>query len=281
MTLEQILKKRGYNDQQLADMAPMLQNAQFRQALEAELGEMETTVAKVNKDLNEYDRWFTEEITPEHQRLIKDVADAKAEAAANRARFEEYQRRSMGRAAGKTQAEIDAEEAERVRVEAAKAASTVDTSKFVTNEVFQQTHAKVGDAIAVAANITSQHMQLFPGQFVDMEQLLSEARAAKKPVKEYWEQKYNVAARKTEISQKATQDREDTIRKEERQKVMVELGGSNPNLRPMLPSTNAFVQRKKTDAGKQPWERGENELASDRTLKAAKKAAERGEFPNA
>lgn len=283
MTIEQLLAKKGYSAQEITDLGPMLQNARFRKDLEEELTGMETQLTKANTDLTEYDRWFTEDIGPEHQKLIKEHADAVAEAAASKAKFESYQRTSMMRQAGKTSEEIAAAEKverDRIAAEAAASAGRVDPTKFVSSETFAQTYDKVGDAIAVATNIVSQHMQLFPGQFIDMEQLRVEAKAAKKPVKEFWESKYGVAAKRTELATKAEETKAEKYRQEGYQKAAQELGG-NPNLRPLAPSTSPFVARKKADATKQPWEKSEADVARTRIDAAVQKAAARGELANA
>lgn len=277
MTIEQLLSTKGYSQQEITDLAPMLANNKFRKDLEEELGKLE----KATVDLNEYDRWYTQEITPEHLRLVKERDDAVATAAAEKARMEAYQRTSQMRQAGKTEAEIrESERIERERV-AAEAASKVDTSKFVTSDTFQRAFDATGEAMAVATNIVSNHMQLFPGQFVDMEQLQRDAKAARKPVKQFWEEKYNVAGRRQELANKAKEDERAAIRKEEREKMIVEFGGSNPNLQVMAPSHNPFVIRKAASVGKQPWERTENEMQRERIEKAIQNAAKRGEMPTA
>ena len=273
MTIEQLLKTKGYTDQELKDLEPMLANAKFRKTLEDEITKMET-------DLTEYDNWFTKEITPEVNALRQKAAEAEAEAAAQKARFEAYQKSLMKRQ-GEQQdpaAAAAAAEEEARRVAAAKKEGGLDPSKYVTADTFNAAYDKTGEAIASAINITTQHMQLFPGQFLDMEQLRLEAKNAKKPVKLFWEEKYNVASKRNEIEAKKKQEEEARIRSDERQKVMVEFGGSNPNLRPLAPSSSPFIERKKADAGKQPWEKNESDLTKARIEKAIQKAAGRGEL---
>lgn len=277
MRLEDLMLSKGYTQQELSDLGPMLNNAKFRATLEAELD----NAVKASHDLDEYDRWFTNEITPQHEQLMKRVADAEAEAAASKARFEAYQNSGMRKqAGGGGQLSEDArkaeEEAARAR-EAAKGAG-VDTSKFVTTDVFSQAYEKTGEAIAQAINITTQHMQMFPGQYLDMEKLREEARIAKKPVKDYWENKYGVSARRAELVEKERQDHENRIRADERQKMAVEFGGSNPNLQVGMGSNNPFVIKKRTAETKQPWEQTPNDVSRARVLKAVEKAAGRGEL---
>lgn len=282
MTLEQLMLSKGYTQQEINDLSPLLSNAKFRADMESELNDG----LKAKKDLDEYDKWFTNEITPEHQNLMKRVADAEADAAAAKARFEAYQKSGMRRQAAdqNPNAAAEAAEAERVAQAARDAARNggVDMSQFVKADTFQNAYEKTGEAIATAINITTQHMQLFPGQYIDMEQLRQEARTAKKPIKDYWENKYGVAAKRAELASKAEAEKVAQIRKEEREKLMVEFGGgSNPNLAIGTASTNPFVIRKAKTDTKQPWEQNPNELNRARVQKAIEKAAARGELATA
>lgn len=282
-TLEQVLKARGYTDQELTDLAPMLGNAKFRSSLESELGVIDTLQAQnanLTTDLDKYDQWFTNEITPEHEKLMKEKEDAVAEAAAAKARLDLHQKLAMKRQAHQQDPAAAAEaEAEAARVAAAAADATrrvPDNKKYVDSETFQQAFESAGDAIANGVDLVMDFQELF-GKRLNMTQARLEAKAARKPVRDYVEQKYNFDGRRAEIAAKAKSDEEAKIRQDERQKVMVEFGG-NPNLRPMVPSNNPFVQRKKAANDKQPWELTENEKADARVQKAYQKAVERGEI---
>lgn len=272
--LEDVLKKRGYTDQELADLAPMLANAKFRKSLEDELTAGEAALS----DLDEYDKWFTQEITPEHERLRKEHADALADAAAAKARMEAYQKTTMKKQGTQQDPATQTQEPP-----AKQTADDKVDPRYVTTDIFSKTADSMGEAIANAVDIVSEHMQLFgQSSMLNMNQLRLEAKQAKKPVREYWEKKYNVEAKRTEVAAKAETEKREALKKELRQELMVEFGTSNPNLQPVLaPSQSPFVARKKAAEGKQPWERNENELAKSRIEKAVKNAAGRGELASA
>lgn len=277
--LEDVLKAKGFTDQEITDMAPMLSNAKFRATLEAELTDRDTRIQAVEKDLNEYDRWFTQEITPKHEELVAKNRELEAEAAAAKARAEAYQKSTM-RQQGNQQSE---EERLRQEQEALKQQQqpTFDPNKYVTADTFKQGFEQVGEAVASAMDIASDHMQLFPGQYLNMSQLRLDARAARKPVRQYWEEKYKVTEKRQQMADAAIQERIDAAVKAKEQELMVTFGGSNPNMNALRPSNNPFVIRKSASAGaqnKQPWEITEAERSRARIEKGIQAAAKRGEL---
>lgn len=277
MTIEQLLKAKGLTDQEITDLAPMLSNAKYRQALESELSQVETLRAQVTKneqDLKEYDEWITGEIGPQQQRLMEEKANLAAEAAAAKARLDAYQKETMRRQAGATTETTTTET--KTTADPAKTEIAIDPSKYVDRDTFVAAADRFNDAIADAQDLAEEHRELFGSRLV-LKDLREKAKAKRMSVRQYWEQEYKVGEKRKEIETKKQQDWENKIRQEERQKIALEQG-SNPSIRPAMPSTHPFVERKKADAGKQPWERNEAELANDRVQKAYKKSVERGEL---
>lgn len=284
-TLEQRMTENGWTAQELADVASMLGNAKFRKTIEDQLNAADTLVeqnAKLTRDLDTYDKWFTDEISPAHTAAIKKAEDAIADKAAAEARLKYLQETGMRRQAANQDPAVAQAEADRVAAEAAEAARRAGQPqpKYVSADTFQNAFESTGDAIADAYDLGMDYQELF-GNRLNMKQMRLEAKAARMPVRAYVENKFNFNVKRQEISTKATADHEAKIRADERQKLMVEFGGSNPNMRVLSPSVSPFVSRKKVDAGKQPWERNENELTTDRIQKAVVKAAERGELATA
>jgi hypothetical protein len=282
-TLEQVLKSRGYTDADLAGMAAVLNDPRFRKSLEEEItraDQLAEANTKLSTDLNAYDKWFTDEISPEHTKLLKEREDAIAENAGLKARLELAQKGGM-RKQGEQQDPAAIAEADRVAREATEAARRAGTPqpRYVDEATFQGAFEATGSAIAGAVNLARQHEKLFGADSdLDMEVLYAEAKAAKLPVKAYWEKKYHVAEKRQEMATKAASDREAAIRADERQKLTVEFGiGSNPNLRMLSPSNNPFTARKRPEGEKQPWERSETEATNARIQKAYEKAVARNE----
>ncbi|MGH7184481.1 MAG: hypothetical protein ACREJN_21255 [Nitrospiraceae bacterium] len=279
-TLEQVLKARGYSDTELAAMSTVLQDPRFRKNLEEEIAAADTAReqnTKLTKDLDEYDRWFTNEITPEHTKLLKEREDAVAEAAASKARLELIQKRGMQRQ-GEIQDPALASDAEKAAQEAAERARAAGqpTTKYVDEQTFQGAFERTGEAIASGVDLMFDHQELF-GTRLNMQQIFLDAKAAKMPVRKYWESHFKVAEKRAEIAEKARGDNEARIRDDQRQKDALEFGGgSNPNLRVPIQSRNPFVSRR-AEGEKQPWEINENERNLSRVQKAFQKAVARGE----
>jgi len=123
----------------------------------------------------------------------------------------------------------------------------------------------------LAQDIAAEHASLFPGQRLNFRELGTEARAAKKNLSEYWEQKYKVNDARAAQTAAAKLADENRIREDERKKVETEMASryGNPMLRPPMPSDSPFARIKPGPDNKQPWER------SDRSGERVQRAAER------
>lgn len=156
-----------------------------------------------------------------------------------------------------------------------------DPERYFTRDEIQLIAEKEGEAIAVAADISAEHMALFGKPLLSFRELRREAVAAKKPVEQLWLEKYNVVqARADRI--KADKEKElQAVRDEERKKVEAEWAAkisANPNLRVPEPSISPFAPRSGSDprVGKQPWEVGTSEqLADTRVRKGTELALKR------
>lgn len=150
----------------------------------------------------------------------------------------------------------------------------IDTSKFVTLENISGALNEAGGNLARMQDMVLEHMQLFPGQRLNVTKLREEAIAAKKSIYDFWEQKYKVSDARAAAEAAATKAREDAIRKEERDKVVAEYAdrAANPNLAPGSSSSNVFVPRAAAGREKAPWEAGLDGAngANDRTARATK-----------
>lgn len=110
---------------------------------------------------------------------------------------------------------------------------------------------KVGSVMEQWFDANNEHIRLF-GQPIPVgsRELADEARRNKMSLADFAAKKFNFQSKREEISAAKIKEREDSIRKEEREKVAreyAERNGSNPNVRPGVTSNNSFVPRIKGD----------------------------------
>lgn len=85
---------------------------------------------------------------------------------------------------------------------------TIVDGKYVTKEDFDRTAGQFANfplIPAVLHDITVQHRKLFGTDLENTEQLIADAIAAKKPLKEFYESKYSVAAKREEVAKANTE----------------------------------------------------------------------------
>jgi hypothetical protein len=279
---KEILLARGYTEADLAGIT-LLSDPKFCAAIEAEAAEADEHKAKVEETqqlLDSDTEWYRTKAVPALNKAVKDATDARAKAAELEARLkseQEYGLRKIAEQEGGTPAAP--------ATPATPATPAIDPSQYVTAELFNQTASQFGSAIAMATDITEDHRELFGKR---MEGGISKLRAEymeatqnnrfRGDLRQYWETKFKVPEKREELRQAEVKKREDTIRAEERSKVLSEVG--NPMTRTMVSSRNPFTNRGTAATSattgttvpvKQPWERPESERSSARVSKFASK----------
>jgi hypothetical protein len=165
----------------------------------------------------------------------------------------EYQR--MFTESESTQAERD--EAKAKLQEAERKLSSqpqIDPSKFMTPEQYlekqreyaQGQTAYFGDILEIA----DEHRELFGKRISPME-LIQKAQEAKKVPRQFWEETYQVTAKRDELAKSREEEKANAIRKEEREKVIAEFS-RNPESRPLSSSKSPFYTPE--GEGKSPWD---------------------------
>jgi len=151
-----------------------------------------------------------------------------------------------------------ADAAEAKAAEATKKAeeAKVDTSKLLTQEQLDERLQKYaagqtayfGDTLEIIA----EHHKLF-GTSVNPKEIIQQSMEAKKTPMQYWEEKYNVSAKRKELADAAEKTKNEEAEKRGYQKRVEE--EANPATRDLSPSKNPFFVPKSQD-GKdvQPWD---------------------------
>lgn len=166
---------------------------------------------------------------------------------------DEYQRMQtdyQSTVAEKEEAARKLEEAEKKLKEAPQ----IDPAKFVSRDdvtkQFQDFAFNSAAYLADVLEIAGEHQDLF-GKRVSAQELLQKSVEAKKTPREYWMETYKVQDARDERTKKAQEERDNAIRREEREKVIAEVS-KPPAARDFDPSRSPFYIPKEEKSS--PWD---------------------------
>lgn len=261
MKLEDILKAKGLTDADIAAMQPLLTNQAYRTALENSYTELSSERDALKVRDAEWQNLHDTQWQPLTSKLEKDASEARRRAA----ELEETVKIAKDYGYLPEDAQRKADEAAAASRAAAQSrdaqgrfnAQDPDFMKFAGDFARRE-----GDAIALFNYLGEEHRQLTGksiNEYVNpttgrrgMVALREEALAANKPIDQYMESKFNWQGLRAEQEAKRKQEYEESIRRDERQKVAMENSG-NPMLgRPQASRDPLIPARKQGD--KMPWE---------------------------
>jgi hypothetical protein len=157
--------------------------------------------------------------------------------------------------------------------------------KYISREDFGKLMGEAGGTLARMADFKDEFARLFPGQSINVSELLAESKAKGAPnMFDYAEKKYNLPAVRAAAAEKARNDEIAKWKAEGKKEAETELASKmgNPFTRPGMPSQRPIFQARNDDPlrdGKKPWEQVDGKLSEDRVNKAINKFNER-QFQN-
>ena len=267
MKLEDILKQKGWTDQDLEAVKPLLTNDKFRSDLEAQFGVLTTErdefKTKFEGKENEIEEWRTNVVNPRIAAAEKEAVEARLEAA--RLREENQIAKDYGLIPEKP---ADAKPA--TPAVSGSAPEPFDPAKhnLVTRDEIGRFADLEGQAIAMATDLAEQYRYLTNGKSLydyvapdgqgrGMVALRKEAVKNKQRLDEYVAKKFDFAGLQAAIETKRQQEHDAQVAKDAVSKFVQE-NGANPNTRAANPSRMPFIPPKQgqSPAGgaKQPWE---------------------------
>lgn len=276
MKLEEILKARGWSDEDIAGQKTLLDNPKFRMALEEEYGSVagKLTAAEqaVQAEKEYWAKWHQEDAVPTLDRYQKDTVEAKAEAASWKARYDEAVKQGfVPPAPGQDPARPPAQPTNE---------PAFDPKKFgvTTNEDLARAMALEGEVIQMTADLQDEYYALTGQRLYDyttqtqdgrtlrgMKALREEGRSKNlqtpQAFYDFVSQKFDFQGKRSAQDAKRRQEAEEAIRADERAKVAAKYG--NPQLRDPMPSRFSFIPKKQDGTG-QPWENTNTELRNRR-----------------
>lgn len=264
MTLEQILKSKGYTDADLEALKPMLSDSRFRSTLEDQYGALENErndfKSKYEGKETEIEDWRTNVVNPRIASAEQEAVKARQEAALLREQVKIAKDYGLIPEDDKTPAPSSV---------STTPGNDFDPSKhnLVTRDEIGRFADLEGQAIAMASDVLEEYRYLSGGKSLydyvgpdgkrGMQALRTEAVKQKIPLDQFVAQKFDFAGKRQAIEAQRQKDHDEQVSKEAISKYITE-NGANPNTRLPGPSRMPFIPPKQgsSPAGgaKQPWE---------------------------
>jgi hypothetical protein len=259
MTLEQILKSRGWSDADLESVKPLLTNDKFRSDLEAQYGavatERDTFRTQLEAKDTEIEDWRTNTVNPRIAAAEQEAVKARTEAALLREQVQ------IAKDYGLIP-EGEKQSAPPTVTATAPTAFDPKQYKLVTQDDVARFADLEGQAIAMAGDLAEEYRYLSGGKSLydyvapdgkrGLSALRAEAIKSKKPLNEYVAEKMNFASLRTSIAEKQQAERDKQI-SEAAVRKYIEEHGANPLTRTPNISRAPLIPVPAT-GGKQPWD---------------------------
>ena len=247
--LEWLKQESGLTDDELKTYETILGDNKFKSMLKKVIDANTTLTAakaKAEGELEQFTTRYNSEFVPALRDVTQQAIDSDAKRAAAEAKLAKA--KELGIVLGD----------EPVK-EAPRAPGSPDPN-LVTRDDFGQFQNRQANTLMALQDLNAEHFGLFQAPLGNTQELVSEVNRQHLlgnkgfTLKNAWEQKYNVQAKRTEISAANQKKHDDEIRasalKEERERV-----GANPHMRRGQPSR--YDRYKSTDAGAnavKPWQ---------------------------
>lgn len=282
-----ILLARGYTEADLTAMATLLADPKFTNAIEAEAAQADTLAeetVRLKKDLDDDAAWYRDTAQPALAKATSEAVKARSDAAALEARLKAMQDYGLAKVA-ETQTTGSAQTPANPQGNGATSTPSEPDSRYVAANVFQNTVAQFGGAIAMAQDIADDHRELFgsriPGGVTKLREEYQSAvndRRYHGSMRQFWEDKFKVPDKRTELAAATKQKEIDDAVTTAHTKWVSEQ--ANPMTRTLTSSRNPFTNRATPPvssstgtpanvSNKQPWEKGTNERSGARVSKFA------------
>lgn len=250
-TFEEIMKENGATEE---DIKALSGNQKYRTAIESAYASNEKLAADkaaAEGRVAQYDEWYEKTALPTVADANAKRVTAEADLAAQNARLKKMQDEGLMKVADDQGYKADDQ-----KPKAGDVPAGFDASKYIDRDLFMQTVAKEGQAIAMATEIAQEHFDLF-GKRLPMKELHAEAVKLGKSVEELWLTKYGVQAKRDELNKTAEDARIAKIKAD----AIAEYKSTEANPMTRTPAASLFpssFRGTKDDATKAPWQSGES-----------------------
>jgi hypothetical protein len=245
--LEWLKEQSGLTEDELKAMEAVAGHTKFVGMLQKIIASNETAQSEkqaAEKARLDFEKRYQDEFIPEMRKVTQDSLRAQAEAAAAKAQLEKAREYGIVPEADKTPA-----------VEPPRAPGSPDPNAVSRDDFGKFQNAQSRTIIALN-DLNAEHFKLFGSPLGDTQGLVDEVTRQHTlgnkqfTLKQAWETKHNVPAKREEIAKAERQKEIDAAVAADR-KTQAEKYGANPNLRSGVQSR--FSTYKSTDSGKEPW----------------------------
>jgi hypothetical protein len=278
MKLEDLLKAKGWTDQDIVALGPMLADPRFRTSLEESFGAVVQERDSLKQKDEDWERLRSEEWTPRVAAEEKKAQDLEREV--TRLRTELKIAKDYGYITPEAEA---AARAEIQRTEAAAAnPSTFDPKKFVSMDDAQRMMEAEGRAIAMVSDLNNEYAYLNGGKSLyeyeteidgrtlrGFSALREEAKSKRMGLDQLVSTKFDFAGKRQALKDKRQQEHDEAIRKDAIEKTRAEMAAQygNPMMRTAVPSRDPFF-KKPTEGGKPAWDTPKQQKRQERIQRA-------------
>lgn len=245
--LEWLKQQSGLTDDELKAMEAVAGHAKFVGMLQKIMVSNETAVKEkqdAEKARLDFEKRYNDEFIPEMRKVTQDSLRAQGEAASAQAALKAA--REYG---------IVPEADKKDPVDPPRAPGSPDPN-LMTRDDFGRFSQSQSNTLIALNDLNAEHFRLFGSPLGDTQGLVDEVQRQRTlgnknfSLKQAWETKHNVTAKREEITKAEQQKVIDAAITADR-KTQAEKNGPNPNLRSGV--TSRFGTYKATDSGKEPW----------------------------
>jgi len=250
--LEWLKQESGLTDEEIKGLEAVGGFAKLRTGLMKVLGLSEQAlkdkVEAENQRLS-FEKRYNDEFVPEMRKVTQDALRAQAEAAAANAKLAKAREYGIV-------PEDTTPAAPPADPNAPPRAPGSPDPNLITRDDFGRFSQSQSNVIITLNDLNAEHFKLFGTPLGETQALVDEATRQRTlgnknySLKQAWEAKYNVQAKRDEIAKAERQKEIDAAVAADR-KAQAEKNGANPNMRSGRPSKFATYQQ--SDATKEPW----------------------------
>lgn len=249
--IDWLKKESGYTDEELTNFEAILGSAKFTTMLQkvvAGVTAANTARDEANKAKEDIENRYTNEFVPEMRRVVNDSIKAQGELAATRAQLEKAKEYGIV---------PDGDPKPNGTPEPPRAPGSPNPDA-ISRDDFGKFSSATSNTIISLQDLNAEHFKLFGAPLGGTQELVDEVQRQRTlgnknySLKQAWEAKHNVSAKREEI-QKAEQQKVIDAAVAADRKAQAEKSGPNGNLRTGQLSRFSKYSPADASGGKEPW----------------------------